>query len=76
VTSDLVQRVHEHKTKVSSGFSKKYNTCLLVWYELHDDIESAIVREKQLKKWNRPWKIRLIEEKNPEWTDLFPTLIE
>lgn len=71
VTSDLKQRVYQHKNGVFEGFSKKYHLSLLVWYEVHDDISSAIVREKQIKKWERKWKLRIIEEMNPEWKDLF-----
>jgi len=71
VTSDLVQRIWEHKLDQVEGFTKKYHVHLLVYYEHHDDMDSAIRREKQLKKWNRAWKLRLIEEKNPEWNDLY-----
>ncbi len=71
VTSDLVKRVWEHKTDVRPGFTRRYGVHTLVWYELHDDMESAILREKRLKKWNRSWKLRLIEELNPEWEDLY-----
>jgi putative endonuclease len=75
VTSDLVQRVWQHKNDVVEGFTQKYGVHLLVYYELHDDMENAILREKRLKKWNRAWKLRLIEEKNPEWNDLYPSII-
>jgi len=71
VTSDLPRRVWEHKNHFVEGFSKKYNTDCLVWYELHDTMETAIAREKALKKWKREWKIALIEEMNPDWSDLF-----
>jgi putative endonuclease len=71
VTSNLVKRVYEHKNNIIEGFSKKYNIHKLVYYEITDDIESAIRREKQLKKWNRKWKINLIENSNPEWIDLY-----
>ncbi len=71
VTSNLVERVYEHKNNMIEGFSKKYNIHKLVYYEITDDIESAIRREKQLKKWNRKWKINLIENSNPEWRDLY-----
>ncbi|MEJ2124800.1 MAG: GIY-YIG nuclease family protein [Alphaproteobacteria bacterium] len=74
VTSDLVARVWEHKSGVVEGFTKKYKVHRLVYYEVHDEIESAISREKQLKKWKRNWKIRLIEESNPNWTDLYPSI--
>ena len=71
VTSNLVKRVYEHKNNIIEGFTKKYNIQKLVYYEITDDIESAIRREKQLKKWNRKWKINLIENSNPEWRDLY-----
>lgn len=70
VTSDLLRRVWEHKEARTEGFTKKYKVHLLVWYEVHQDIEAAIVREKRLKRWNREWKINLIEEQNPDWLDL------
>ena len=69
VTSNLQKRVWEHKNKVVEGFTKKYNVDKLVYYELTDSIESAINREKQLKRWHREWKINLIKEKNPEFRD-------
>jgi len=75
VTSDLTQRIYQHKTHMFRGFSNTYNTNLLVWYECHDDIESAILREKQIKLWKRSWKLELIEEKNPMWVDLYSALI-
>jgi putative endonuclease len=75
VTSDLVQRVWQHKEDAVEGFTKKYGVHTLVYYELHDEMENAIVREKRLKKWNRAWKLRLIEEKNPEWNDLYASII-
>ena len=75
VTSNLVKRIWEHKSNLVDGFTKKYNIHCLVWYELHDTIESAIMREKQLKKWNRQWKIRLINELNPDWKDIYPDII-
>jgi len=71
VTSDLVKRVHEHKTKVVKGFTSKYNIDTLVWFEQSDSIESAIAREKQLKEWKRAWNIELIEKSNPNWNDLY-----
>jgi putative endonuclease len=74
VTNDLVRRVYEHKSKSVPGFTKKYDVARLVYYEVFDNIEAAIGREKQLKKWNRAWKIRLIEEKNPNWDDLYPAI--
>ena len=75
VTSDLIKRIWEHKNDLVSGFTKKYSVHQLVYYELHETMDSANLREKQLKKWNRIWKIRLIEESNPEWKDLYYTLI-
>jgi putative endonuclease len=74
VTNDLIRRVFEHKSKFMRGFTKKYDVIKLVYYEQYDDIEIAILREKRLKKWNRQWKIRLIEEKNPNWDDLYPSI--
>ena len=71
VTSDLVKRGWEHRTNAVDGFTKKYGVHALVYYELHENMISAITREKQLKKWNRAWKLRLIEERNPEWHDLW-----
>ncbi len=71
VTSDLVKRVWEHKTNVVDGFSKKYGTHMLVWFDSTPDAEAAITREKQMKKWSRKWKLELIEKSNPEWKDLY-----
>ena len=75
VTSGLTKRVYEHKNNLIDGFSKKYNIHQLVYYESINDIESAIRREKQLKKWKRSWKIELIEKDNVEWKDLYFELI-
>lgn len=75
VTSDLVKRVWEHKNNLVDGFTKKYGVHQLMYFEMHEDMESAIQREKQLKKWNRDWKIDLIEKDNPEWADLYESLI-
>jgi putative endonuclease len=75
VTSDLIRRVYEHKTKVVPGFTKKYGVTKLVYFEIFDDALSAIEREKALKKWRRDWKIRLIEENNPAWADLYEGLV-
>ena len=72
VTNDLVRRVYEHKTKIVSGFTAKYGVNRLVRFEIYGDPVTAITREKALKKWRRDWKIRLIEEQNPEWFDLYP----
>jgi putative endonuclease len=71
VTRNLVRRVYEHKTKAAPGFTKRYNVDRLVWFEIHDEVLPAIAREKELKKWRRDWKIRLIEESNPNWVDLY-----
>jgi len=71
VTSDLLKRIYEHKQNLIDGFTKKYNVHTLVYYETHNDIREAITREKQIKKWNRKWKMRLIEEMNSEWRDLY-----
>jgi putative endonuclease len=75
VTSDLVKRIWEHKNNMVEGFTKRYNVHQLVWYELHDSMESAIVREKRLKNWKRKWKLELIEKNNPEWLDLYCTIV-
>jgi putative endonuclease len=75
VTSDLIKRIWEHKNGVAEGFSKRYGVHLLVYFELHSNMLSAITREKQMKKWNRAWKIRLIESVNPEWRDLYNEII-
>ncbi|MCY4436395.1 MAG: GIY-YIG nuclease family protein [Chloroflexi bacterium] len=75
VTSDLVQRVWQHKSDFEEGFTKDYGVHRLVWYEVHETMESAIAREKALKKWNRAWKIELIEKTNPKWTDLYDEII-
>ncbi len=71
VTSNLVQRVWQHRNNQISGFTQQYNIHVLIYYELHEDMVSAITREKQLKKWKRGWKLRLIEENNPDWVDLW-----
>ena len=75
VTSDLMKRVHEHREGSIGGFTKRYSCRLLVWFEAHDDLEDARRRELQMKEWKRAWKIRLIEETNFEWDDLYPTLV-
>jgi len=74
VTNDLPRRAYEHREGLLEGFTKKYGVKMLVWYEEHSDIRDAIVREKRLKKWERKWKLRLIEEANPDWNDLGSTL--
>jgi putative endonuclease len=71
VTNDLIRRVYEHKTKVVRGFTSRYGVDLLVWFECYDDPLTAITREKEVKKWRRDWKIRMIEESNPGWVDLY-----
>jgi putative endonuclease len=71
ITNDLKRRVGEHKEGLIEGFTKKYNIRKLVYFEIYNDINEAILREKRLKKWNRSWKIRLIEEMNPKWNDLY-----
>jgi putative endonuclease len=75
VTNDLIRRVHEHKEGIIEGFTKKYRVHMLVYYECGESIESAITREKQMKKWKREWKIRRILEMNPEWKDLYEELV-
>ena len=74
VTSNPAQRVWYHKQGVVEGFTRKYDVKMLVYFEPHETAESAITREKQLKKWERVWKIRLIEQSNPEWRDLYGTI--
>jgi putative endonuclease len=74
VTSNLVKRIYEHKNNLADGFTKKYDVHLLVWHEVHQTAESAITREKQIKAWKRAWKLRLIEESNPEWNDLYESI--
>jgi putative endonuclease len=75
VTSNLPQRIAQHREKVVAGFTEKYGLGTLVWYELHENAESAIVREKQIKKWSRLWKIELIETANPDWRDLYSEVL-
>jgi len=75
VTSDLAKRVWEHRNGIVPGFTKKYGCKLLVWYEAHVDLQQARQRELQMKEWQRKWKIKLIEEKNLDWDDLYPTLL-
>jgi len=74
VTSDLINRVYQHRTEMVDGFTKRYAIHILVWYEVHEMMESAILREKQLKNWSRIAKIRLIERQNPDWHDLWTEL--
>ena len=75
VTSDLAKRAWEHKTDSADGFTKRYGVHRLVYYELHEDMLSAIAREKQLKKWNRAWKLELIEAQNPDWKDFWDEIV-
>jgi putative endonuclease len=75
VTSDLIKRIWEHQNHVVAGFTQKYGVGKLVWYEPHASMESAIQREKAIKEWKRAWKMNLIEKTNPEWVDLFETLL-
>ena len=75
VTSDLVKRVWQHRQESSTGFTSKYNIKSLVYYEVFDDMYNAISRDKQLKKWNRKWTIHLIESNNPQWQDLYSSII-
>jgi len=74
ITSEIAKRVSEHKDKIYSGFTAQYGVDKLVYYEVYADIETAIRREKAIKKWKRAWKIQLIEKSNPEWRDLFNEL--
>ncbi|NOY16557.1 MAG: GIY-YIG nuclease family protein [Gammaproteobacteria bacterium] len=75
VSSDLIKRVWGHKNNIYESFTKKYNVHILVWYEMHENMESAIQREKVIKNWKREWKIKIIEEKNPKWCDLYFDLL-
>ncbi|GJD93928.1 GIY-YIG nuclease family protein [Methylobacterium iners] len=75
VTNDLARRVHEHRSKAVIGFTSNHDVTRLVWYEGYEDINEALAREKSLKKWRRDWKIRLIEEANPDWSDLYDVVI-
>ena len=75
VTSHLQQRIWQHKHDLVEGFTRKYRVHTLVWYEVHDTMESAIRREKAMKAWKRLWKLRLIENTNPDWRDLYPDLL-
>lgn len=75
VTNDLVRRVAEHRDGLAEGFTKKYHVHHLTWFEVHDDIDQAILREKQIKRWKREWKVALFRETNPRWEDLYPGLL-
>ena len=74
VTSNLLKHVWEHREGIAPGFTERYGCKILVWFEVHDRIDDAIRREKQMKEWRRTWKLRQIEAMNPDWRDLFPTL--
>ena len=76
MTDDLARRVWEHRTGAVPGFTKKYGVHLLVWYEVHESRESAFIRERRLKKWNRAWKLELIERTNPSWRDLIDEIMQ
>jgi putative endonuclease len=75
VTSDLVKRIWQHKKNMDEGFTKRYSVHRLVWYEIHESMESAIEREKRLKEWKRRWKLELIDSSNPYWQDLYHTIV-
>lgn len=75
VTSDLIKRIWQHKNNVVKGFTERYSVHQLVWYELYETMESAIGKEKMLKNWKRVWKLELIERSNPNWQDLYGTII-
>ena len=75
VTTDLIKRVYEHKQEFVSGFTEKYGVNKLVYYEIFDDVINAITREKRIKKWDRAWKVKLIEQNNPEWRDLYQEIL-
>jgi putative endonuclease len=75
VTSDLVKRIWEHKNDLIEGFTKRYKVHNLVWYEMHDNMDAAIEREKNMKEWKRDWKIKLIEKDNPHWNDLYDSIL-
>jgi putative endonuclease len=76
MTDDLAKRVWQHRNGVLPGFTKKYGVKMLVWLEPHDSRESAFLRERQLKKWNRAWKLKIIEQMNPDWRDLWDDLLK
>ena len=75
VTSNLPKRIWEHKNNMVEGFTNKYGIHILVWYEVHETMDSAILREKRIKKWKREWKIRMLEKNNPQWRDLYPDIL-
>ena len=75
VTSDLIKRVWQHRQHAVDGFTKKYNVHRLVWFEMHESMDVAIAREKAIKKWRRAWKVELIDAENPDWNDLYDSLL-
>ena len=75
VTSDLIKRIYEHKNGFADGFTKRYRVHSLVYFEVHGDMAAAIEREKHIKKWNRAWKLALIEKINPDWRDLYDEIV-
>ncbi len=75
MTNNLLRRIYEHKESIVEGFTKQYKVHHLVYYEIHGDVHEAILREKQIKKWSRDWKISLIEKDNPQWLDLYYEII-
>lgn len=75
VTSDLIKRVYEHMHDVVEGFTRRHGVHTLVWYELHETMEAAILREKRIKAWQRAWKLQLVESANPDWNDLYPGIL-
>jgi putative endonuclease len=76
VTNDLVRRTYEHKTKPKRGFTSRHGVDRLVWFEVYDDAETAITREKEIKKWRRDWKVALIEEADPDWDDFYAAIVK
>jgi putative endonuclease len=76
VTSNLPGRVWQHKAHLVAGFTSKHNVTILVWFEVHATMDAAIIREKQIKEWQRGWKIKLIERLNPQWNDLYETILQ
>lgn len=76
VTSNLPQRVYQHKLNMADGFTKEYGCKILVWYEVHENAESAITKEKQIKNWKREWKINKIRDMNPSWSDLYDDICQ
>jgi putative endonuclease len=76
VTNDLISRTYDHRSGTIPGFTSKYGVHVLIWFEQHQDINEAILREKRIKKWRRAWKIRLIEKTNPHWEDYYPKLLK